>query len=119
MVRDLALIETAEFWRTAPEIERGEVRPEDIATEVFFFPAAAHTEKDGSFTNTQRLLQWHHTAVHPAGDCRSELWFMHHLGEAHEGRLRALVGSEGSPDPAPDLELSDEVRVRRSPTPRR
>ena len=23
-------------------------------------PAAAHTEKSGSFTNTQRMLQWHH-----------------------------------------------------------
>ena len=33
-------------------------------------PAAAHTEKDGSFTNTQRLLQWHHKAVEPKGDCR-------------------------------------------------
>ena len=60
----------------APEIERGEVQPEDIATEVFFFPAAAHTEKDGTFTNTQRLLQWHHKAVEPPGDCRSELWFV-------------------------------------------
>ena len=37
-------------------------------TEVFFFPAAAHTEKDGSFTNTQRLLQWHDKAVEPPGD---------------------------------------------------
>jgi len=59
VVRDFSLIETAEFWRTAPEISRGEVRTEDIGTEVFFFPAAAHTEKSGSFTNTQRLLQWH------------------------------------------------------------
>ena len=50
VVRDFQLTETAEFWRDAPEIRRGEVRPEDIATEVFFFPAAAHTEKDGSFT---------------------------------------------------------------------
>ncbi len=33
--------------------------PEQIDTEVFFFPAAAHAEKDGCFTNTQRLLQWH------------------------------------------------------------
>jgi formate dehydrogenase major subunit len=80
VVRDLAMIETAEFWREAPEIERGEVQTEDIATEVFFFPAAAHTEKDGSFTNTQRLLQWHHKAVEPPGDCRSELHFMYHLG---------------------------------------
>ena len=50
---------------TAPEIARGEVRTEDIQTEVFFFPAAAHTEKDGSFTNTQRMLQWHHKAIEP------------------------------------------------------
>jgi len=86
VVRDLVLTETAEFWRNAPEIERDEVRPEDIQTEVFFFPAAAHTEKDGAFTNTQRLLQWHHKAVEPPGDARSELWFMYHLGR----RLKRL-----------------------------
>ena len=39
---------------------------------MFFLPAAAHTEKDGSFTNTQRMLQWHHAAVEPAGDARSD-----------------------------------------------
>ncbi len=86
VVRDFAPTETAEFWKTAPEIERGEVRPEDIGTEVFFFPAATHTEKDGSFTNTQRLLQWHHKAIEPPGDCRSELGFTYHLGR----RLREL-----------------------------
>jgi formate dehydrogenase major subunit len=64
VMRDFPLNETAEFWRTAPEIARGEVRTEDIQTEVFFFPAATHTEKDGSFTNTQRMLQWHHKAIH-------------------------------------------------------
>jgi formate dehydrogenase major subunit len=80
VVRDFHLIETAEFWRSAPEIESGEIRTEDIQTEVFFFPAAAHTEKDGTFTNTQRLLQWHHKAVEPAGDARSELHFMYQLG---------------------------------------
>src|SRR5438874_13020245 len=35
VVRDFAVTETADFWRTAPEIDRGEVRTEDIATEVF------------------------------------------------------------------------------------
>ncbi len=90
VVRDLNLIETAEFWREAPEIERGEVRPEEIGTEVFFFPAAAHTEKDGSFTNTQRLLQWHHKAIEPPGDCRSELDFIYHLGK----RLKKLYANE-------------------------
>jgi formate dehydrogenase major subunit len=86
VVRDFAPTETAEFWRTAPEIARGEARPEDIRTEVFFFPAATHTEKDGSFTNTQRLLQWHEKAIEAPGDCRSELWFAYHLGK----RLKAL-----------------------------
>jgi formate dehydrogenase major subunit len=86
VVRDFQLIETAEFWRDAPEIHRGEVRPEDIRTEVFFFPAAAHTEKDGTFTNTQRLLQWHEKAIEPQGDNRSELDFIFRLGQ----RLKKL-----------------------------
>jgi formate dehydrogenase major subunit len=86
VVRDFQPTETAEFWRTSPEHERGEVRAEEIGTEVFFFPAAAHTEKDGAYTNTQRLLQWHHKAIDPPGDCRSELHFAYHLGK----RLQAL-----------------------------
>ena len=69
VVRDLVEIESATFWRDDP----------DSATEVFFLPAAAHTEKDGTFTNTQRLLQWHEKAVEPPGDCRSDLWFVFHL----------------------------------------
>ena len=80
VVRDFSLVETAEFWQDSPEHERGEVRAEDIATEVFFFPAATHTEKDGSFTQTQRIAQWHHAAIEPPGDARSELHFMYHLG---------------------------------------
>ena len=93
VVRDFQLIETAEFWREAPEIHRGEVKPEEIGTEVFFFPAAAHTEKEGSFTNTQRLLQWHHKAIEPPGDCRSDLDFIFKLGL----RLKKLYA--GSTDP--------------------
>jgi len=90
VVRDLELIETAEFWRVAPEIQNGEVKTKDIATEVFFFPAAAHTEKDGAFTNTQRLLQWHYKAIDPPGDCRSELDFIYQLGK----RLKRLYRNE-------------------------
>jgi formate dehydrogenase major subunit len=89
VVRDLTEVETASFWYDSPEHEAGEVRPQDIATEVFFLPAAAHTEKDGTFTNTQRLLQWHHKAVEAPGDCRSELWFSYHLGR----RLRERVAA--------------------------
>ena len=39
-------------------------------------PAALPGEKDGTFTNTHRLLQWHDKVVEPPGDSRSELWFI-------------------------------------------
>ena len=87
VVRDFSLIESATWWKDGPEIEAGELKTADIGTEVFFLPAAAHTEKDGSFTNTQRLLQWHHTAVEPPGDARSDLWFTYHLGRLIRQKL--------------------------------
>jgi formate dehydrogenase major subunit len=90
VVRDLVETETASFWRDAPEVTSGEVRPEDIETEVFFFPAAGHAEKAGSFTNTQRLLQWREKAVDPPGEARSEAWFIYHLGR----RLKAKAAAD-------------------------
>jgi formate dehydrogenase major subunit len=102
VVRDLQLIESASFWRDGPEIATGEMRTEDIATEVFVLPAAAHTEKDGTFTNTQRLLQWHHKAVEPPDDARSDLWFYFHLGLRIKEKL---AGSTDERD-APVLDLT-------------
>jgi formate dehydrogenase major subunit len=87
VVRDLVEIESASFWYDGPEIESGELKPDEIATEIFFLPAAAHTEKDGSFTNPQRLLQWHWKAVEPKEDCRSDLWFYFHLGRLIKQKL--------------------------------
>jgi len=97
VVRDLAMIESATFWKNGPEIETQEMRTEDIRTEVFFMPAAAHTEKNGSFTNTQRMLQWHYQAVEPAGDARSELWFMYHLGRRIREKLAASTNEMDRP----------------------
>jgi formate dehydrogenase major subunit len=101
VVRDFAVTETADFWRDAPEIALGEINTEDIATEVFFFPAATHTEKDGTFTNTQRLLQWHHAAVPPPGDARSELHFMYHLGR----RLKEMYADSTDARDRPVIDL--------------
>ena len=112
VVRDFAPNETAEFWRDGAGDRPGRGAPEDIGTEVFFFPCAAHTEKDGAFTNTQRLLQWHHKAVEPPGRLpqRSAL----HLspGKAAEGAVRrAPTDPKDRPDPGPDMGLPD-ARVR-------
>ena len=97
VVRDLVEVETATFWRDGPEIATGELAPAGIGTEVFFLPAAAHTEKDGTFTNTQRMLQWHHKAVEPEGDCRSELWFYFHLGRLIREKLAGSTEARDQP----------------------
>ena len=76
VVRDMVETETASFWYDSPEVERGELATGTIGTEVFLLPAAGHAEKEGCFTNTQRLLQWHEKAVDPPGDARSESWFI-------------------------------------------
>src|SRR5947207_8990329 len=93
VVRDMVEIEGATFWYDSPEIERGELKAEEIDTEVFFFPAAGHAEKAGAFTQTQRMLQWRQKAVDPAGDARSYAWFMHHLA------LRLIAKAKQSNDP--------------------
>ena len=102
VVRDFSLIESATWWKDGPEIESGEMRTEDIATEVFFFPAAAHTEKDGTFTNTQRMVQWHHKAIEPVADQRSDLWFTYHLGRL----IRERLAGSGDEMDRPVLDLT-------------
>jgi formate dehydrogenase major subunit len=91
VVREMVETETAAFWQESPD---------DIETEVFFFPAASHVEKPGTFTNTQRLLQWREKAVDPPGHARSDLEFMVDLGRrlkakatgaSRDAALRALT----------------------------
>jgi len=93
VVRDVHEIESASFWYDAPEVHHGDVRPADVKTEVFLMPAALTPEKDGSYTNTQRLVQFHDKSVEPPGDCRSEAWFVHALGD----RLKELYAGDTSP----------------------
>lgn len=113
VVRDLVMVETATFWKDAPEIETGELRTEEIGTEVFFMPAATHVEKEGTFTNTQRLLQWREKALDPPGDCRSDLWFYHHLGK----RIRRRLGDDEIDRPVMELTWDyPEIGERRDPS---
>ncbi len=88
VVREMVETETASFWYDSPEVKSGELRPEDIQTEVFLMPAAGHAEKAGTFTNTQRLLQWREKAVEPPGDSQSETGFVFHLGRLLKEKAR-------------------------------
>src|SRR5437588_5639165 len=93
VVKDNWVTESATFWQTAPEVKSGKVKAADIKTEVFFFPSAQVAEYDGSFTNTQRMLQWHYKAAEPPGDCRSDLWFTHQLAK----RLKQMYANSTAP----------------------
>ena len=92
VVRETFESESASFWYKCPKVISGELSPSQIKTEIFLLPAALPGEKDGTFTNTHRLVQWHDKVVAPPADCRSDLWFVYHLGK----RLKALYA--GSPD---------------------
>jgi formate dehydrogenase major subunit len=93
VVRDFAMTETANFWQQGHRVRKGEVRPEEIGTEMFFLPAAMPGEKDGTVTNTSRLVQWHDVVCEAPGDSRSDLWFIVHLGR----RLKELYRDSNEP----------------------
>ena len=102
VVRDFNLIESATWWKNGPEIATGEMQTEKIATEIFFLPAANHAEKEGTFTQTQRLLQWRFKAVEPPGDARSDLRFYYQLGK----KIREKLAGSTDPRDRPLLDLT-------------
>jgi formate dehydrogenase major subunit len=69
VVADIFLTETAEVWK-APGTD-----PKSVQTEVFFLPMAPAAEKDGTLTNTMRLIQWHERSAPPPGDATSDADF--------------------------------------------
>jgi formate dehydrogenase major subunit len=115
VVTDNWLHESATFWKNAPEVKQGQVKPADIKTEIFFFPSAQIAEIEGSFTNTQRMLQWHYKAAEAPEDCRTDSWFTYQLGR----RLKALYKNstaprdEGFKNLVFDYEHDDETERRR------
>src|SRR2546421_3459829 len=76
-----------------PRLPDAPPQSKDIKTEVFFFPAAQVAEYEGTFTNTQRMLQWHFKASDPPGDCRPDLWLTHQLAR----RLKTMYADSTLP----------------------
>ena len=111
VVRDLFEIESSTFWRDSPEVRSGKLRTEDIKAEVFLMPAAIVAEKDGTFTNTQRLIQWHDRCVPPPGDATTEPWFVYHLGR----RLREMYEGEDTPQARQVLALDWNYPLEQHP----
>ncbi|HHX87623.1 MAG TPA: molybdopterin-dependent oxidoreductase, partial [Firmicutes bacterium] len=67
VVADLFMTETAAFW------EKPGVDPQAIDTEVLFLPAASFLEKEGTLTNSGRMVQWRYTGIEPVGQSKTDL----------------------------------------------
>jgi formate dehydrogenase major subunit len=59
--------ETSEFWR-APGITTDQMK--QINTTVYRLPGAGFAEKDGTFVNSARWLQWKNVALPPPGQAK-------------------------------------------------
>jgi formate dehydrogenase major subunit len=91
--------ETSEFWR-APGIT-----PEDmkqINTTVYRLPGAGFAEKDGTFVNSARWLQWKYAAVPPPGDAKLDQEILARIFL----KIRDLYKQEGGKFPEPILNAS-------------
>ncbi|HYA03552.1 MAG TPA: molybdopterin dinucleotide binding domain-containing protein, partial [Syntrophobacteria bacterium] len=87
--------ETGSFWK-GPGMD-----PKKIQTEVFFLPCAASMEKEGSITNSGRLMQWRYKAAEPPGDAKPDGDIMVELFD----KIRELYKNEGGVFPDPILKL--------------
>jgi formate dehydrogenase major subunit len=95
VVVDLFETETASVWKE-PGLD-----PKTVSTEVFFIPAGAPPEKDGSLTNTMRLVQWHKKAIEAPGQARSDAAFIVELGT----RVKKLYAGSKAKKDRPILDL--------------
>jgi formate dehydrogenase-N alpha subunit len=95
---DLFMNETGEFWGLDG------MDPKAINTEVFLLPAAGPLEKEGSFTNSHRLIQWKHKAIEPLGEAHSDGWYFTQIGK----RLKQLYASSTAAKDAPIRALTWE-----------
>src|SRR5271157_4693831 len=91
--------ETSGFWQ-APGITPEELKT--INTTVYRLPGAGFAEKDGTFVNSARWLQWKYAAVPPPGECRLDQDILAQIFL----KIRELYKKEGGKFPDPILNAS-------------
>jgi formate dehydrogenase major subunit len=97
---------SSEFWR-APGVDSSSVK-----TEVFMLPTTHWIEKDGSFVNSGRWMQWKDAVLPPEGQSRHDHWIMADLLM----RVRALYQQQGGRFPDPIMQLTTDYADPRKPT---
>jgi len=88
--------ETGSFWK-GPGMD-----PAKIKTEVFFLPCAVAIEKEGSISNSGRLMQWRYVGPKPYADTKPDGDIILELAE----KIRELYRIEGGAFPHPVMALN-------------
>jgi formate dehydrogenase major subunit len=91
--------ETSEFWKS-PGITAEEMN--QIQTTVYRLPCAGFAEKDGTFTNSARWLQWKNAALPVPGDCKLDQAIVAQIFL----RVKALYAKDAGKFPDPILKLA-------------
>jgi formate dehydrogenase major subunit len=91
--------ETSEFWNS-PGISDDEKK--QIKTEVYRLPCAGFAEKDGTFVNSARWLQWKWAALPPPGDAKLDQEILARIFL----KVREMYQKEGGKFPDPILNAS-------------
>jgi formate dehydrogenase major subunit len=100
--------ETSEFWR-APGTTADEMK--QINTTVYRLPGAGFAEKDGTFVNSARWLQWKYPALPPPEDCKLDQEILARIFL----KVREKYQKEGGKFPDPILNLSWAYTIPQNP----
>ena len=101
--------ETSEFWRapgTTPE------QMKQINTTVYRLPGAGFAEKDGTFVNSARWLQWKYVAVPPPGQAKVDQEILASIFL----KVRDLYNAEGGKFPDPIVNIHWPYTTPRNPS---
>lgn len=101
--------ETSEFWKS-PGITTDEMK--NINTAVYRLPGAGFAEKDGTFVNSARWLQWKYVALPPPGQAKVDQEVLARIFL----KVRELYQSEGGKFPDPILNLSWSYTTPQNPS---
>jgi formate dehydrogenase major subunit len=101
--------ETSDFWRS-PGITSDEMKK--IQTAVYRLPGAGFAEKDGTFVNSARWLQWKNAAVPPPGDAKLDQEILSRIFL----KVRELYQKDGGKFPDPILHASWGYADPRNPS---
>ncbi len=96
---------SSEFWH-APGLDSNQIQ-----TEVFLLPCTHWIEKDGSFVNSGRWMQWKDQVIPPEREARHDHWILADLFQ----RVKALYQRDGGKFPDSVMRLTMDYKDPRKP----